>query len=138
MKTISILMLAASLVGCATKPLPTCDSPERRPVNQPTKNASSITPTEVYDDGSFTYLRFAPRADMPAVYYVNEDRIEKLATFNVKDDVLVVHRVAPTLVLRRGDSLVACIYNEAYDPVGAKRPTNTKSPAVERVIKGAE
>jgi type IV secretion system protein VirB9 len=102
------------------------------------QGASSITPTEAFDDGSFTYLRFAPRADMPAVYYVGEDGIEKLATFNVKDDVLVVHRVAPKLVLRRGDVLVACIFNEAFDPVGAKRPTNTKSPAVERVIKGAE
>lgn len=102
------------------------------------QGASSISPMEAYDDGSFTYLRFAPRANMPAVYYVDEDGTEKLVNFNVKDDVLVVHRVAPKLVLRRGDTLVACIFNEAFDQVGVKRATNTKSPAVERVIKGAE
>lgn len=101
------------------------------------QGSSSIAPIEAFDDQSFTYLRFAPRTDMPAVTYVTEDGKEVLPNFHVDGDMLVVHRVAGKLVLRRGD-LVTCIFNEAFDPVGVKRTTNTKSPAVERVIKGAE
>lgn len=105
--------------------------------NYTMQGSSSIAPSEAFDDRTFTYLRFAPRTDMPAVYYVTEDGAEHLADFHVNDDVLVVHRVAAKLVLRKGN-LVTCIFNEAFDPIGVKNTTNTKSPSVERVIKGAE
>lgn len=101
------------------------------------QGSSSIAPIEAFDDQTFTYLRFAPRADMPAVYYIAEDGTETRVNFNVNDDVLVVHRVARKIVLRKG-KLVTCIFNEAFDSVGVKRSTNTKSPVVERVIKGEE
>lgn len=105
--------------------------------NYTMQGSDSIAPIEAWDDGQFTYLRFAPRADFPTVYYVAEDGTETLANNHPEDDLIVVHRVAKKLVLRKGN-LVTCIFNESFDPVGAKRPTNTKSPAVERVIRGVE
>jgi type IV secretion system protein VirB9 len=103
------------------------------------QGSDSIAPIEAWDDGQFTHLRFAPRADFPAVYYVAEDGTETLANNHPEDDgaVIVVHRVAKKLVLRKGN-LVTCIFNESFEPVGIKPPTNTKSPAVERVIRGVE
>ncbi len=101
------------------------------------QGSDAIGPIEAWDEGQFTYLRFAPRADFPAVYYVDEDGSEHLAPNHPDDDLIVVHRVAKKLVLRKGN-LVTCIFNESFDPVGVKRPTNTRSPAVERVMRGVE
>lgn len=76
--------------------------------------AKSLRPTEVYDDGTRTYLRFRKHAELPAIFLRNDDRTESLVNFTVGTEQVIVHRVAPQLVLRRG-RLVGCIVNRAPD-----------------------
>lgn len=100
------------------------------------QGASSISPEEVFDDGTITTFRFKAHGVVPAVYIVGEDGAEKLVEFNGEpNDTLSVHAVSPKFVLRVDKKLVACVYNLAYDPVGVRSTTNTTSPVVERTLK---
>jgi type IV secretion system protein VirB9 len=100
------------------------------------QGASTITPVAAFDDGLFTYFTFNPGGDLPALFVVNNDNSEAIADFHVEDSQIVVHRLSPKFILRRGDD-VACIWNDAFDPRGEPNPTRTISPNVERVIKPA-
>lgn len=101
------------------------------------QGAESIAPVAAWDDGYFTRLRFPPRAQIPVVYGIDEKGEEHLVNSHAEEDgnVIAIHQVYKKLVLRRGD-IVTCIFNEAYDPVGTLRPTNTVAPNVERVLRG--
>jgi type IV secretion system protein VirB9 len=106
----------------------------RRNESYSAQGADDTAPEAAWDDGTKTYLRFAPNRTIPAVYYVAEDSKEHLANFTVSGATLQIDRVARKFVLRAGD-LVTCIFNDAYDANGTPRATSTASPAVERVIK---
>jgi type IV secretion system protein VirB9 len=101
------------------------------------QGSSDIAPVEAWDDGTATFLRFAPNATVPAAYVVAEDGKEHLVNTSMQGDVLRVQKVAAKLILRGGD-LVACIFNDAYDSYGTRTETGTASPAVQRIIKGRQ
>src|SRR3546814_18670550 len=69
----------------------------------------------------------------PSIDLVRPDVSEALVPFDVRDEFVVVHLVAPQLRLRRGGE-VLCIYNQAPEPYGVDHGTNTGSPHVERTI----
>lgn len=94
-----------------------------------------ISPTAARDDGRFTYLAFSNNRDMPAVYSVDAAGKEALINTNVEGNTIIIHRVVPTLRLRKGDAVV-CIRNDAFDlEGGADNSAGTIAPGVERVIK---
>lgn len=94
-----------------------------------------ISPTAARDDGRFTYLAFSNNRDMPAVYSVDAAGKEALINTNVEGNTIVVHRVVPTLKLRKGDAVV-CIRNSSFDfDGGADNTAGTIAPDIERVIK---
>ena len=93
-----------------------------------------LWPTEVYDDGRFTYLRFANAQEIPAIFIINADQTESLVNGEMRGDQYVVQTTARKLVLRRGNS-VACIENRGYNPWGVATPTGTTSPDVRRTIR---
>lgn len=101
------------------------------------QGADSLTPNAAWDDGVFTYIRFAANREFPAVFYAIEDDEESLVNTHIEGDLLVVERIAKKLVLRKGN-LVACIFNESYDPNGIALPTGTVSQDVQRVIRTGE
>jgi len=101
------------------------------------EGSSEIDPLEAWDDGTATFMRFAPNASIPAVYTLGKDGKEQLADVSMPNDVLRIPKVAAKLILRRGD-LVTCIFNDAYDAVGTRTNTGTASPAVQRTLKGAQ
>lgn len=102
------------------------------------QGSDDIAPSGAWDNGTFTYFTFPAHHDIPAIYYVGEDGKEHLVTKDTdSNDVVVVHKIARKFVLRSGD-LVTCVFNEGFDPIGQRNPTNTSSPQVERVIKGGE
>jgi len=103
------------------------------------KRSSAIAPTSAYDDGTFTYLRFPNNREIPAVFLVadDKDRTETLVNTHFSNDVLVIHRVAPELVLRLGSQVVA-VFNEAYDQEGIAPEGGTTLDGVERVIRQEE
>lgn len=94
----------------------------------------TIRPTQVYDDGRFTYFTFPAAQQVPAIYYVNADGLESLTNGQMRGDQFVVFGTARKFVLRRGNE-VGCVENRDYNPYGVYTPTGTTSPKVERVLK---
>lgn len=122
------------------------DAAERRRAEQalaaaPTPNnwnywacgSKTLRPTEVFDDGRFTYMRFPAAQEIPAAYIINSDGAEAMASGFMRGDQLVLQVVAPKIVLRKGKS-AACVQNRSYNPYGVYTPTGTTSPQVERVL----
>lgn len=79
------------------------------------KGDSQIAPTNVWDDNLFTYLKYDNADDLPTVYKVLPDGTETLVNTHVKDNVLVVHEVTPTLRLRLS-KLVVDLQNANKQP----------------------
>lgn len=96
--------------------------------------AHEIRPSEVFDDGRFTYMRFPGGQEIPAVFMINADDSESIVNGSMRDDRFVVQAVAKRLVLRKGQS-VACLENRSYNPYGVATPSGTSSPDVERHIR---
>jgi type IV secretion system protein VirB9 len=99
--------------------------------------ATAIRPESAYDDGVQTRLRFAAHAEFPTLYVKNDDESESLVNFTVENDEVVIHRVARSFVLRRGQ-LVACIQNRFFDGGGQRLQSQTLVPGVERITKGVK
>lgn len=97
--------------------------------------ADALKPVRVWDDGMRTWIRFAPTADWPAVFALSEDGQESLVNYSVEGPDLVVHRVAPRFVLRRG-RLVGCVLNRGFAGSGLPTSTGTASPEVIRNLRG--
>ena len=82
-----------------------------------TKNKWLI-PVNVYDDGQFTYIRFAnldrfPSGDFPAVFGREREGGEDfLVNTTVENNVLIVHGTYPFLVLRHGRNVVGLRRNK--------------------------
>lgn len=99
--------------------------------------SESLEPEEVFDDGTFTYIKFAANRALPAIYLVNEDGSEQLTDAHDDDEYRIVRRVVERLIFRKGNA-VAGVFNDAYDPIGAPNRTGTVSPEVKRVLKRGE
>ena len=97
--------------------------------------SESLKPISAYDDGVHTRLRFQARAEFPAMFVQNDDGSESLLNFNVEEDEVVIHRVARRFVLRRG-KLVGCVVNQSFAGGGARTPTQTSAPGVQRITTG--
>ncbi len=91
----------------------------------------ALRPVATADDGVHTRISFGDRAELPALFVLNEDGSESLLNFSMDGGDVVIHRVAPRLVLRRG-RLTGCIVNKGYAGSGARLESGTVSPAVER------
>jgi type IV secretion system protein VirB9 len=92
----------------------------------------AIKPVEASDDGVHTRLRFAPQAELPAIFVRNDDGTESLLNFSFDAGDLIVHRVARRFILRRG-RVTGCIVNQGFTGGGTRLSTGTVAPAVERV-----
>lgn len=97
--------------------------------------APTLQPVSAYDDGLQTRLRFAARAEFPAIFVRNDDQSESLLNFNLEQDEVVIHRVARRLVLRRGQ-LVGCVVNRSFDGGGEAPRSHTTVPGVQRETRG--
>jgi len=95
----------------------------------------TLKPVYAADDGVRTWLRFAARAELPAVFVRNDDGTESLLNFNLESGDVVIQRVARRFIVRRG-KLTGCIVNAAYGGSGRRIESGTVSPAVERVTRG--
>lgn len=59
-------------------------------------------PMSVYDDGVFTYMKFKPNQNLPAIFAVDGRQKEKLVNFRINDDTVVVEKVTGQWTLRDG------------------------------------
>lgn len=70
-------------------------------------------PASVWDDSTFTYLRFYKLQEIPAVFVVNPDGTESVVDTSVQQgDTIVVPRVVKTLILRKGEKYATLIIKE--------------------------
>lgn len=97
--------------------------------------SGSLRPIAAHDDGVQTRLKFASRAEFPAIFVKNDDATESLVNFNVEADEVVIHRVAKSFVLRRGQ-LVGCVVNRSFEGGGERLTSNTVVPNVQRDTRG--
>jgi type IV secretion system protein VirB9 len=98
--------------------------------------STALKPVAASDDGVHTRFRFAPNADLPAVFVSNPDGTESLLNFNMEDGDLIVHRVATRFIVRRG-KLNGCIVNKGFTGGGLELPTETVAPDVRRDVHGS-
>ncbi|MFP3709711.1 TrbG/VirB9 family P-type conjugative transfer protein [Paraburkholderia sp. SIMBA_009] len=104
------------------------------------QGSDELTPSRAWDDGRFTYISFPAGAQLPAMYTVGDDGEEVIANpaVDAKTGVLSLPFLVKKIVLRRGDKLVACVFNKGYTGPGRGSPTGTISNNVVRTIKGSE
>lgn len=88
-------------------------APARRNTAYTFSGATGNVPQRVFDDGHSTWFHWTEGSATPAVFAVGADQSETPVDFTARGDYLVVERVAPAYVLRRGNA-VAVLYNDAY------------------------
>ena len=76
--------------------------------NYAASDRKNFTPSSVWDDGTFTYFRFARNAPVPAIFQHNNGRERTVNSTQVEDGVLRVSGVGREWVLRLGVEIV-CI-----------------------------
>ena len=72
-----------------------------------------FVPIQVFDDGKFTYFRFAKTSEIPAIFVVDSAGHESLANYRMQGQYVVIERIARQFSLRNG-RLVSCIFNHRY------------------------
>lgn len=72
----------------------------------------SIAPTTVFDDGKFTYFKFAEQRPIPAIFLVDHHGQESLLNYRVKEPYVVVEHVGRHFDIRHGSEFAA-VFNEA-------------------------
>lgn len=91
-----------------------------------------LAPSEMFDDGRFTYLRFPPGTDFPAVFRVEPEGESIAPSHAEKDGTLVVRGVWPELRLRAGKAVVG-LYAEGRHAAGTSE-TGTAVPGLVRRV----
>ena len=124
--------LALLLAACGGHQLAQC------PANQPAVSLNSgPLALSVWDDGNNTWLRFPGNTHIPPIYTGEAATVERPADTTVEQGGLVMmHGTAPQIRLRDGDR-VACLMNNAYNPVGNPSGSKTSNPDVARVPREA-
>jgi type IV secretion system protein VirB9 len=77
------------------------------------QGSTKALPTRMFDDGQSTYFAFAEGEDLPAIYAVEADGGEAVVNSHMRDGLIVVDRVSPGFVLRRG-SEVTKVFNDGW------------------------
>ncbi|MCY1287563.1 Type IV secretion system protein virB9 [compost metagenome] len=93
-----------------------------------------LSPTEVWDNGTFTCLRFAASSPRPVLYQVLPDGTETLANTRPVGDVLVVHGLSKEFRLRLNDQVLALQTRQ----IGASHNYNGTTTGEYREVKRAE
>jgi len=96
--------------------------------------ARELQPLAMHDNGRQTFMLFSAAHPMPAAFVVEPDGAESLVDYHVEQDTMVLHRVVPRVILRRG-TLVAGITNRSPALPVSSSPTGTVSDKVQRAVR---
>lgn len=104
---------------------------------QSMQNTEGDDPAEVYDDGTFTFLRFYKQQELPVVFIWNADDTESSVDTSVQHgDTIVIPRVLMRFVLRKGMAYATVIRRE--DPLERTLPVSypgTTVPGMEKEVR---
>lgn len=81
-------------------------SPENLNFEYVISGDASFRPTQVFDDGKFTWVRMPKTQDMPAFFMVSEDGGIELINTHLRGDYVVVQRLVSKLLLKLGKTEV--------------------------------
>lgn len=77
------------------------------------EGSAALVPEEIFDDGRYTFIRFADNLETPAIFAVSGAEDENLVNSNMRGKYIMIDRVAGQIVLRHG-KLITRLFNEAY------------------------
>jgi len=77
------------------------------------QGSTKTLPDRLFDDGEATFFVFREQEDLPAIFSVEPDGGEAVVNSHMRDGYIVVDRIAPGFVLRRGGE-VTRVYNDGY------------------------
>lgn len=98
-------------------------------------DSNDIMPTEVFDDGRFTYIRIPGNRELPSVFLISADGTESFVERHMEGrDLMVIHEVARQWVLRLDKQTIG-LWNEAFDIEGVPPVAGARSDQVRRVIR---
>jgi type IV secretion system protein VirB9 len=97
------------------------------------RGSLDLAPTSVWDDGRFTYFRYATSRDMPKVFTVLSDGTEATANFHMEGGTIVVHETSKEFVIRYGQSVLG-IRNDAYTPDDRYNASGSSIPGSARIV----
>lgn len=96
---------------------------------------ADIRPSEVYDDGRFTWLRFPGNVEVPAIYKGEPGtRDEMLVNHHMEGDYVVMHAIAPLWNLRLGGSMIG-VFNDSHERRDSPSQSGTTVPGLVRESK---
>jgi len=81
-------------------------SPDKLNFNYKIVGHADFTPSQVFDDGKFTWIKIVNAQEWPAVFALNSDGDIEVVNFIVKGDCIVVQRLAPGFILRLGSQQI--------------------------------
>jgi type IV secretion system protein TrbG len=91
--------------------------------------SARIRPVTVFDDGKFTYVRFAPGSqELPAVFTSTDGKSLALVNYIAKGDLIVVQRLSSELLLKLGADEVR-IKRTAASTGSSPRAATSSSPS---------
>jgi type IV secretion system protein VirB9 len=106
--------------------------------NYDIRTKGGFGPTEVYDDGIFTWFKFPAGMKIPAIYAKTSDKKEAITNFHISDtEYVVVHELAPSFVIRFGKSETKVI-NRDFGKYASGNKTGAISPLVRRTTVGED
>lgn len=105
---------------------------------QALRGSDDIVPTEVYDDGRFTYIRIPGNRELPSVFRIAADGTESFVERHMQGrDLMVIHEVSRRWVLRLDKQTVG-LWNDDFDIEGVPPVAGTSSARIKRVVRGGE
>jgi len=76
----------------------------------------NISPVAVYDNGTFTYLKFHRDTPIPAIFTVDERNNETVVNKTMHGDTVVVQQLAGRFTLRHGSDVVTIVKRQQFAP----------------------
>ena len=77
------------------------------------QGSPKAVPTQLFDDGQATYFAFGRDEDLPAIFAIDPDGGEAVVNSHMREGYIVVDRLAPGFVLRRGKD-VTRVFNDGW------------------------
>jgi type IV secretion system protein VirB9 len=77
------------------------------------EGSKELVPEEVFDDGRYTFIRFAENLETPAIFAVSGAEDENLVNSNLRGKYVMIDRVSSQIVLRHG-KLLTRLHNESF------------------------
>jgi type IV secretion system protein VirB9 len=75
------------------------------------KGEPDLSPSAVFDNGEFTYFKFADMDNLPAIFAVDKKRNESVVNYHMEGGYMVIERLSPQFTLRHGE-MEACVFND--------------------------